>query len=132
MGVVEGQRYQFAVHSAILHHEFADAHGKLESSRTRAARIEIKHSVAERLLGNVAMSGDYNREARRLRLEIQFGKVVQNVNGNAADLKHVRFRQPVGPWSFVNVPANSGDRGNLGKPFENPRRADIASMNKVV
>ena len=54
------QSHEFAAHAAGFYNEFANAHRQFESPRARAAGIEIEHSVARLLLGNVAVSADYD------------------------------------------------------------------------
>jgi hypothetical protein len=69
--VVDGpQCHQLTAHLATFNPEFARAGGQFEPSRTRAAGIEIEHSVATLLSGNVTMAADHNREARSFRIEI--------------------------------------------------------------
>jgi len=122
---------EFSPHAPILQDQSAHAHGKLESSRPRAAGIEIEHSVARLLLGNMAVAADYNRESSGLRLEVQLCQIVQYIDGNATQFKHLGSRQLARPRTLVDVAAHRSHGSNRGKFLEDLGRADIPGMNDV-
>jgi hypothetical protein len=123
---------QLTAHAAVFNDEFSDAYRELEASRTSAAGIEIEHSVARLLLGNVRVSADDNRESRRFGLQVHLRKIVQHIDRNAAELDHLSLRKQAGPWPLVNVSAHRSHRSNLGKLHQYLWRADIAGMNDVL
>ena len=77
------------------------------------------------------MTADHDRESGGLRLEIQTSEIVQHIDANAAQLKHLSFRQLARPRGFVDVATDGGDGSDGGKLFEDFRRADISGMNDV-
>jgi hypothetical protein len=60
--------------------------------RAGATGIEIEHPVARLLLGDVAVAGDQDFEACRFGLQVELRQIVQDVDGNAADLQDLGFR----------------------------------------
>src|SRR5580658_996532 len=131
-GLDQIQMQKFGSHSAIFQDDFADTHRQFESSWTGAAGIEIEDSVARLLFGNVTMAADHGRKSGRFGLEVQPRQIVQHVDGNAAQFKHCGFRQLARPHALIDVAAHRSHMCNVGKLFENLRRADIPGMNDVI
>jgi len=109
----------------------ANAHRQFESPRPSTPRIEIEHAFACLLFRDMTMAADHNRESRRFRLEVQLNQIVQNVNGNAAHLEHLGFRERAGPRPFVDIAEHRCDGGNCRKLFEDLGRADIPGVDDV-
>jgi hypothetical protein len=126
------QGQQFTSHAAILDDEPTYTHRKLESPRPRAAGIEVEHSVACLLLGNVAVPAHHHRKSSRLGLKVQLRQIVQHVDKNPTKFNRLRFRQPAGPPRFVYVAPHSGDRGNARKLFEDLSRTYVPGVNNVI
>ena len=78
------------------------------------------------------MSADDHRETGGLGLEIQLGKIVQHIDGNAAGFEYFSLRQPLGPCAFIDVAPDRRDRGDGAKLIQNLRCAHISRMNNVV
>ena len=108
-------RDEFRVYFSIHDAEPAHADRQLEPSRARAPRIEIEHSVARLLLGNVAMAVDQYLEARRLCLQVKLRQVVQDIDRHSSDLNNLSLGQPERPFPFVDIAADRSDRRDLCK-----------------
>jgi len=104
----------------------------MESPRPCAPGIEVKDTAARLLLWHVAVARYDGVESRRFRFQIQFGEVVQDINGNAADFDHLGLRQRPRPSSLVDVAAHDRDRRDRGEASKNFRCTDIAGMNDVL
>ena len=131
--VVGGQQaQQFATNAAVFDDQLAKAHRQLESPRPGAAGIEIEHSVARLVLGNVTVAAYDNRESGGFGLEIQLRQIVQHVDGNTAQFERLGFRQLARPRTFVYIATHGSDGGNGREIVENLRRPNISGMNDVV
>jgi len=112
-------------------HESSHCHRQFEAPRPRAPGIEIKHAATRFLLRNMAVPRDHDLKPSRFRLQIKPRQIVENINGNASDLDHFSFRQPVRPRFVVYVAANGchwRERCELLKNFRSP---DIPGMNDL-
>jgi hypothetical protein len=118
--------------ATIPHNKLTHAHWQFESPRPRAARIQVKHSIAHLLFGNVTVAADHNRESSRFGLEVQLLQIMQHIDGNTAQLNHLSFRQLATPGRFIDVSTHGGDGTNRGKLLEDIGRADIPGMNDVL
>ena len=78
------------------------------------------------------MAAHDNRESSGFGLKVQLRQIVQDVDGSAAQFKHLGFRQPARPSPLVDVAAHSGQRSNRRKLFEDLGRAGIPGMNDVL
>ena len=77
------------------------------------------------------MAADHDRESGSLGIEVQLCKIVQHINRDAAQLKHLGFGQLARPHSFVDVATHRGYRSDCRKLIEYLGGADIPSMNDV-
>ena len=73
----------------------------------------------------------HNRESGGFGLVIQLRQIVQYVDGNSADFKHLSFWQLARPRSFVDVAPDGCNWGDGRERFEDLRRAYVAGMNDV-
>ena len=78
------------------------------------------------------MPGDYDFESRDLRLQIEFRKIVQHEDGNAAEFNDFRLRQSARPGIPVDIAADCTHRRNGCEVLENLGRADISRVNDVL
>src|SRR5579863_5730222 len=129
---LHSQRDQFGVDCSIFYYQPSNADWQLETPWSRAARVEIDHAVFSFVLRDVAVSVDYSFESRCLRLQVQLGEIVQNVNRNGSDFHDFGHRQSTRPPSAVDVAADGGDRRNGRKLIKDFRRADITCMNDLL
>jgi len=106
-------RRNLPAYLSTLHTQPPYAYRQLEPPRTRAARIETKHSAPRFLLGNVTVPIDHRCESRRLKLQIKLPDVMPHLNRNAANFDDLRFRQLPRPRAPVDVPAHCRQRRDL-------------------
>ena len=78
------------------------------------------------------MAVDDRRELRGFRLQVEFLKTVQHVNGYFADLKHIRRRNFLHPRAVINIAAHGSQRRDGCQLVENLRIADVTGMNDVI
>jgi hypothetical protein len=69
-GLVHRQLHEFSSYAAGFDNQSAEAHRQFESPRTRAAWVEIEHSVARLSFGDVTVSAYYNRESGGFGLDV--------------------------------------------------------------
>ncbi len=124
--------HEFAANLPILHSQPSDAHRKLEPSRSRAAGIEVKDSVARLLLRNVTVAADHDPESSSFWFEIQLRQIVKHINGYAAHFENVRLWKRQSPCSLVDIAAHRSERRDIGQFFEDLWNADIPGMNDVL
>ena len=70
------KRQNYCVDLAIFNRQPTYTRRQFESSRSRAAGIEVKHAVLHFLLGYVAVAIDDCREFRHFRLQVEFRKIM--------------------------------------------------------
>ena len=80
----------------------------------------------------MAVSEDYNIKSRLFGLQIQFVQVVEHIDRNSADFKHIRRRDLLGPRFPIHIAADRCYGRNLRQRFQDQRIADVASMNDVI
>ncbi len=68
-------------------------------------------------------------KSRRLRLEIKLLQIMQNVNREACDFQNIRRWKLSCPSTFIHIPADTGNGGDLAQPLQNGGVADISRMN---
>ena len=68
----------------------------------------------------------------RLRFQIQFAQVVQHIDRDATNFKHIGRRNLLRPGFPIHIAANGGNRRNLSQLFQDVRIADVSGMNDVV
>jgi len=113
------QIHEFAAHVSMFQDQAADAYRQFESSRPRAARIEIENAGARLLLGNVTVARDHRMESRCLWLEIERREIVQHKDGNTIHFEHFSLWQSVSPRRCVDIAAHGGDGGYGGQIVQN-------------
>src|SRR6202167_1009386 len=94
------QSHEFAAHAAGFYCKFANARRQSESSRPRAPGIEVEHSVACLLFGNVTVAADHHREPGCFRLEVQLRQIVQHIDRHAGQVKNLGLSQLPGPCAL--------------------------------
>lgn len=104
---------------------------QLESPRARAARIEVKHSVARLLLGDVAVAANHDVESRSFRFQIELGQVVQHVDGRAAEFDDFGLRKLARPPTFIDVASDRGERRQRRQLLNDLGIANIACVDDV-
>jgi hypothetical protein len=68
------------MHSSAFDRQCSQRNRQFEAPGAGAAGIEIEHAFARLLLGNMAVAGDYYVESGGCGLEIEIGKIVQDVD----------------------------------------------------
>ena len=121
-----------SVHVFAFDDQLPYANWQLEPSRARTARIEIKHPFPGLLLRDMAMPRDHYSETSRFRFKVQLTEIVQNVDGDALYLDHVRFGQPSRPRFFVDVASDRRQGSKRCEFFEDLGLADVARMDDVI
>ena len=102
-----------------------------EASRPRTARVEIKHSIANLVLGNVTVAAYHNRKSCGPWIEVQLRQIVQHINTNVAEFEHRRFRQLSSPSALVDIATYCDKWSHCRKLRKNFRAADVAGMNDM-
>jgi hypothetical protein len=121
----------FAAHVSGIYDQLPHSDRQFEPSRSRAAGIEIDHAATRLLLRDVAVPIDHDAESGRFRLQIKLRQVMQDVDGNTAELGHLSLVQFASPGAFIDIAADRGDRRNRGEFVEYFGSANVASMNDV-
>src|ERR1700690_2348946 len=111
------------------HIQQGQRHGKLKSLWASAARIQIEHPVAFRLLCLMSVTADDRLESSGLRAKIQFPQVVQHVKTGAPQFHHCRHWQFLRPGFRVNVSAHGKNRRDSLQLRKYFWVADVARMN---
>ena len=126
------QVYEFAPNLSILYDQPSDTHGKLESSRPRAAGIEVEDSVLRLLLRHMTVAADHDRESSSLWFEVQLRKIMHNIDGYAANFENFRVMKLERLGVLVDIAAHSSQRCDSRKFSENLRCAHIPGVNDVL
>jgi len=80
----------------------------------------------------VGVAGNDGIEAGGLGFEVQIAQIMKHVESCVAKFDDHRGREFVCPWSGVHIAAHGENRGNGAEAGEDPRFADVASVeNKV-
>jgi len=108
--------------------EAGDGGGKGEAAGAGAARIYIKHAIAQVRVGFVGVARDDNVEARGFGVEVEILEPVQHVDGSVGEFDDLGQRERACPGFRVHVAAYSMDRGDGLKLFEDGEIADIAGV----
>jgi hypothetical protein len=98
----------FDAKTAPFYDQPADRHRQLEAPRAGAAGIEVEHAVARLLLRTVAVAGDHDFESRSLGFQVKLRKIVQNIDGDAAEFDDFRFRKFARPRRLVDIAPDGG------------------------
>ncbi len=112
-------------------HQFPDADRQPESLWAGAARIEIEHAGAYFLVGNVTVTINYSFESRSLRLQVQLGEVMQNVDRRAREFDYFVLGQPASPRRFIDVPANGSESCKCAESLQDFGITHIPRVNDV-
>jgi hypothetical protein len=80
----------------------------------------------------MTVPGYHDFETSRLGLQIELGKVVQNIDRNARKFDHFSLRQSARPRSFVDVPADGCHGRNCREFVEDFGCAYVSSVNDVL
>ncbi len=80
----------------------------------------------------MTVARDHDVEPGRCRLHIKLREIVQQVDGNAAKLDNVSVRQLTGPYSLVDVAADSSQGCDRGELRQNLGRTDVSGVQDVV
>jgi len=126
---LERELPDFRTNAACVHPQTPHSYRKLEPPRSRAAGIEIENSIPGLLFRNVTVSTHYSRESGGLRLKVHLRQIVQHVDRNPANFKHLGFRQLTSPRLFIDIAAHRGHGRDRSKLFKNLRRSNIPGMN---
>ena len=84
------------------------------------------------LLRNMAVSRDHNSESGSFRFQIELRQIVQHINGNAAELDNLSFRQLPCPRPSIDIAANRRHGRNRRELLKNLRRANVSCVNDVL
>lgn len=131
-GFTNIELHQSSPHGLADNHELCHSDRQLEPSRTRAAGIDVNHSVTLLDRRFVRMPRHDRAKSGRNRIEVQLGNIVQDEDEGLSDLQHLGLRYSSSPRAMIVVPANRSNRGERSQLFENACVPDVPSVNNLV
>ncbi len=78
------------------------------------------------------MAGHHDSDSGAIWVNVELRKIVNDIDGNPAELDQFRFRQRVGPCAPVVVAAYYRDRRNARKFINDHRVADITGVDDEI
>jgi len=126
------QRAYFRLRLPILDNQSSHRHRQLETPWSGTAGVEVENAVTRFIFGDVTVAGYNDRKSGGLRLQINLGELVQNVDRDPGNFERLCFRELARPCSSINVAADRCYGSDFLELGENLRRADIAGVNDVI
>jgi hypothetical protein len=123
------QLYDFGLHILIRNYETPNGNGKIESSWSCAARIEVQYAIFLLGLWLVRMPADDHLKTGRERIQVQIVQVVKDIHTPPIELNQLGRRELAGRRVSIDVSANSDDRGDFSQSVEYVGVSDIACMD---
>ena len=80
----------------------------------------------------MGMTADNHVKARSGRAHADGVQIVQHVNLDGPNVRHLRFGDRFCPIAFIRVSANRHDRRKRSQPFQHVRCADVAGVKNEI